>query len=272
MAYFGEALKTCSNVLAIFISINRYMLVGKEHSQTLKNMSEWNMAYVIAVTVVFSFLINVGHVFQYRLNYGWGIRNEMYPLQNRDELISINDIYPITYAQSPWLGVYTLIFFLFNFVFLFAVNTRVDVVIVRKLGEEIADKKIKLEEEIKTSQSKNAAQSDVVNKVIQGKQKKIEQDAKKETRAIVMVIVNSFLNFFLRLSEIFVFMSDSRGLFPNNQLANFLDSITNLSNLMVSISYFAYILTFTTNVAVYCVFNKKFKQLFILWEYNVKIK
>jgi hypothetical protein len=72
IAYFGEAVKMCSNIFYIFITINRYMLIGKEHSAVLENISKWEIKRVIAVSIVFSLLINIGHCFQYRINNGWG--------------------------------------------------------------------------------------------------------------------------------------------------------------------------------------------------------
>ncbi len=103
--------------------------------------------------------------------------------------------------------------------------------------------------------------------------KKLEQDSKRELRAIVMVISNSLLNFCLRLPEILVFISSLTFYFiesedvdtQNNQSANF-------NSQLVDISYLTFILTFSTNVAIFFfLFNTKLKQAFKLWS-NVKEK
>jgi hypothetical protein len=76
--YLGEAIKMCSNISFIFITINRYMLVGKDHSFLLERLSKWEINRVIIVTVLLSFLANIGHCFQYRINFGWGLEEKEY--------------------------------------------------------------------------------------------------------------------------------------------------------------------------------------------------
>jgi hypothetical protein len=140
------------------------------------------------------------------------------------------------------------------------------------MRREIVKKREKVEEEIRISAERNSSGSDVINKMISSKQKKIADDAKKEKRAINMVVTNSLVNFFLRLPEILVFFSsnstflkfiifDQKFSDSNNWLINtFL--LNNISSTLLNISYFCYILTFTFNVAINCVFNKKFRQYF----------
>jgi hypothetical protein len=146
-------------------------------------------------------------------------------------------------------------------------NTFVEASLVMKMRREIAVKKERIEEEIKVSAANNLSCSEVVTKVINSKQMKILEDAKKETRAIKMVVANSLINFVLRLPEIFVFFS-SNSSFLNNLVYgkvsdyNCMFLFNNISSMMVSVSYFCYILTFTTNVVIYCIFNGKFKHHF----------
>jgi hypothetical protein len=129
---------------------------------------------------------------------------------------------------------------------------------------------MKAEEEMRNLNKNSSAQSTVVNTVLRAKQKKIEQDAKKETRAIVMVVLNSCFNFWLRLPEIFVFIVSSNSIFQSYEFSLLLNKIPDLSNIMVSVSFLAYILTFSTNVLIYYFFNTKFKQLFAFSKSYVK--
>jgi hypothetical protein len=267
--YFGECLKMCSNISYIFITINRYMLIGKEHNPTLDSLSKWEMKQVIAVTIAFSLLMNIGHCFQYRINYGWGQLFTSHYLTY--------DLYPSIVVLNSAFHVYSILYFFVNFVVFLALNTWVEASLVQKIRHEIADKRMKMENEIRVTVSHNASHSAIVNKVLKAKQHKIEQDAKKETRAIVMVITNSGVNFFLRLPEILVFFSSDfylmQSLFFNNDGdSSYSRFVSNFSNMIVSFSYLFYILTFTANVAMYYLFNANFKQLFILWEHNVKKK
>jgi hypothetical protein len=242
------------------------MLIGKEHTPLLEKISKFELKRVAIVTIILSLLLNIGHVFQYRINNGWGSVVSDYIN------VQMNDFYPAIVSDNISLGAYILVYFIFNFGVFFLVNTWIEASIVRKLQNELTIKRKKVIEEIELFNMHNSAHSDVVNKMLRAKQKKIEQDCKKENRAIIMVISNSVISFVLRLPEIFVFISSSDCLFPNNVLYSFFDSFYNFTSMMVSFSYLAYILTFTSNVVIYYLFNTKFKQLFIFWPYYVKIK
>jgi hypothetical protein len=210
--------------------------------------------------------MNIGHFFQYRLNYGRGLL-----LVDDNEFYVTNlDVYPAVVNQNAALGAYLLLYFLVNFFVFLVVNTRIEWSLVRNMRAEIAEKRVKTEEEVAKMKMNSSSHSEVINKVIRGKLKKIEEDAKKEQRAILMVIVNSGLNFVLRLPELLVFFSDSNALFPGNPFYKIFANGVNLNDMTVTISYLMYILTFTTNVAIYYLFNAKFRQLFIFWPHYVK--
>jgi hypothetical protein len=263
--FCGEVFKMCSNISYVFISINRYMLIGKDQNEILKKVSKLDFKNVIIFTVVFSMLMNIGHCFQYRINYGWGKLLNSFAPQN-----IAYDLYPSIVVHSSAFTLYTICYFVINFAVFFLINTLVEVNLVLEMRKTIAEKKLKAEQEIELSTMNNASGSEVINRLIIIKKKKIVEDAKKETKAIMMVISNSLVNFFLRLPEILIFFSSNSSelaiiVFGTNlqEITNYL--VNNISSTMVSVSYFLYILTFTTNVAIYCVFNPKFKQLFIWW-------
>jgi hypothetical protein len=266
IGFFGEVLKMCSNISYILITVNRYMLVGKEHNFVLTNISEWNMKRVIGSTVVFSMLINIGHCFQYRINYGWG---KLFDLTDHVQLT--DDFYPSIVIKNSSFQTYSIVYFVINFAGFFVINTCVEASLVLKMRKEIAEKRERIEDEIRVSAANNSSQSEVVNKVINSKQKKIAEDAKKETRAIKMVVTNSLFNFFLRLPEILVFFSSNSSFLVSltsvaeNEETNLSLLSNNISSTMLSVSYFCFILTFTSNVAINCFFNEKIKQHFAWW-------
>jgi hypothetical protein len=247
--------------------VNRYMLVGQKHSHLFEYISKLKFKTVVCGTVLFSLLINVGQIFLFRINYGLGLVWDEYSFYH----YTVDPDYPSLVAENSALGVYKLIFFIVNFVIFLIVNTFVEYCLVNKIHKELADKKAKTEEEIRVSNSHVTTRLSIVDKLNVAKQQKIEKDAKKETRAIEMVIGNSLVNFFLRLPEIFVFISSSHSLFPHNELYIFFRSIVNLESMLVSIAYWTYTLTFITNVVIYCLFNEKFKHFFAFWPDKVKI-
>jgi hypothetical protein len=134
---------------------------------------------------------------------------------------------------------------------------------------EIAEKRAKAQAEIELSTINNTSESVLINKLIKLKQKKIEKDAKKETRAIIMVVTNSCVNFFLRLPEILAFFASKNSLLTSFIFTEDLSSnsviFDDLTSMILSTSYFLFIATFTTNVVIYYLFNQKFKQLFVFW-------
>jgi hypothetical protein len=147
---------------------------------------------------------------------------------------------------------------------------RIELSLLSNLRKEIVIKRAKLDKEITQSKSKNLSRLVAIDKMNKLKEKKIDQDKKKETRAIAMVVTNSILNFVLRFPEILILISSN---------SDFLQFIFNAGSMsvdisanLVSFSYFAYILIFSLNVVVYYTFNPKFKKLFIFWPHFVKNK
>jgi hypothetical protein len=209
--------------------------------------------------------MNIGRCFQYRINHGLA------------EMMFFNyftyDLYPSIVVYNSAFNVYTVVYFVINFVLFFLVNTWIEFSLLNNLRKEIEEKRTKLENEIRVSQSKNVSGSEVINKLNAGKQTKIELDKKKETRATVMVIINSGFNFFLRLPEIFVFLS-SNFTYLNSAIVSSYSHFANyLTAVMVNTSYLLYILTFTSNVAIYYFFNPNFKKLYVVfWERKVESK
>jgi hypothetical protein len=124
VAYFGETLKMCSNVFYILISVNRYMLIGQEHALFLEKISKLDLKRTIIFTVAFSMLLNIGHWDQYEINY----RNDFF----FSNTIEFYPNYPLG-TNSTYFAVWSLIYFLVNFVVFLAINTLIEIMIVRRL-------------------------------------------------------------------------------------------------------------------------------------------
>jgi hypothetical protein len=179
IGYFSEVMKMCSSISYILITINRYMLVGKEHNFVLTIIAKWPLKYVIRATVIFSLMINIGHCFQYRINYGWA---EMLDDDGENEFTY--NLYPSIVIFNSDFQVYSIVHFVISFALFFCINTFVEASLVAKMRKEIAEKRNRIEEEIKVSAANNPSSSEVVTKIINSKKKKIVEDAKKETRAV----------------------------------------------------------------------------------------
>jgi hypothetical protein len=82
------------------------------------------------------------------------IGNNNYRYYDSLNYIYLYSTYPIIENNSAALLIYLLVYFIFNFLVFFIVNTFVEVVLVRKLHEELAEKKTRLEQ--MTGNSTNA--------------------------------------------------------------------------------------------------------------------
>ncbi len=135
--FLGESVRTCSNILYILITINRYMLIGREHSPFLERISKLDRTRVVQVALLVSLCLNIGHIFQYQINgqgvvlaetheYTYGTESLTYPFLAKSDLF----FQSIQCYVSFWI---TWPFFLFN--------TMVEIIFVRKLKQEIKEKR-----------------------------------------------------------------------------------------------------------------------------------
>jgi hypothetical protein len=188
-------------------------------------------------------------LFQFRISGFYFFTNPI------EEIIS----YQVIVTDSDVFSIYSISYFCLNYLFFLLLNTILEVVIVRRLHTESAEKNNRLEE---------------MNQMDARTRRKLEMDSKKELRSIVMVVVNSLTNFFLRLPEMLVFISSQKDVLGSFSGINFFwqsnsDDLSNLKSFLVDVSYFTFIHSLTTNGCMYYLFNTKFKQKSQWWS-NVK--
>jgi hypothetical protein len=229
VSFFGEAFKMCSNIMFILMNVNRYMLIGREHSATFEKISKWNMNWVIAVTVFTSLLASVAHAFQYELR-----NSDFYRYFDSISYMYLYPSYPAIVFTSTTLYYYLLVYFIFNFLVFFVVNTSVEVILVRKLHKELADKKKRLEK----LETANTRAISLTESMSFRKKRKLDIEDRAEQRAISMVVINALLNFFLRLPELFVLFTLSYKIFNYSFLNSFIETFANIRTFTTDITYF----------------------------------
>jgi hypothetical protein len=270
LVYFGETIKMCANISYILITVNRYMLIGREHNPILERISKWDMKWIVGGSVCFSLLVNVGHLYQFAINTGRTY--EQSPLLG-NYYFSI-DTYPlinsINYSSGIAVTWYMFGYFLIDFVLFLSVNTFLEIVLLRKLHWELSEKRKRVAQSQTTSAGAQSTNPNTISSVSFRRKRKQDVEKRTEQRAIVMVILNAILNFFLRLPELFFFFSISNFVFGINVLYKIFDSFPRFSLFMTDITYFTYILTFTTNFFIFYLFNMKFKQTFSKWAHVKK--
>jgi hypothetical protein len=229
------------------------MLIGREHNQ-------WNFKWVVGISLAFSALFNIGHIFQYELNDGTAY------VYTEGELY-LYPLFPMTSSVASWLYMYLVASFLINYFVFFMINTIVEVTIVRKLHSELAIKKKRHDDMQMRSHTSTA---DIFHPVSFRRKRKQEIEEKTEQRAIIMVVVNACINLFFRLSELLVLVSISNQLFESSPIFNFFYNFYNFKELAADLASFFFIITFSTNFLVYYLFNLKFKQTFAEWRHFKK--
>jgi hypothetical protein len=131
ISYVGEVVKMCANIAYLMMTLNRYLLVGKEHSSWLITVAKLEFKWVILGILLFSSLINIGH--------GW----EYVVVEDMDSLISPNiyyialngfsySNYPEANQELPYF-VYSIVYFAINFGAFFILNTGIEIQIVRRM-------------------------------------------------------------------------------------------------------------------------------------------
>jgi hypothetical protein len=272
MAYFGEVVKMCANVSYIMMTLNRYLLVGKDHSNWLVAIAKSNLKLIILGSLLISALINIGHGWEYQAVKDTVAKNSVLDKDYRNLNGESYSDYPQANQDTPYF-VYSIVYFIINFGAFFILNTGIEVKIVRRMHKELKEKRERLAQmHASNLLPSNPVEASIHESTNEDKKKETE-DGKKERRVIKMVILNGVLNFFLRAPDMLFWLENkitwSILLVHINDITDFnSDYILNnaapgMLSLIADIGYLTYILTFSTNFLVFYKFNKNFKEAVI---------
>jgi hypothetical protein len=248
-SYFCQSVKLCSNLTYLLMNVNRYLLIGKEHAKVFVRISEFRFAKTLRFMILIGGLLSVGSLFKYNLNEGNRYRYGTYYSY---------ELYPIYNTNSAVFPSFSLVYLFSDFIVFAACNMAIEIAIVKRLRTEITARHERLVV-MSSSLSPSALQ------------KKIGDERKKEQRAVLMVVSNSVVTFFLRLPEFFAFVGLSHVILPDNSLHLLFCARLDLCSDMLNTKEFFFILTFTANFLNYYFFNLKFRQAFLFWP-HVKAK
>jgi hypothetical protein len=281
MAYFGEVIKLSANVSYLMMTLNRYLLVGKDHAQWLVAIAKLEFKWVIRGCLLISALLNIGHCFEYQAVEDLALTHSFlntYALVNDN---SYSD-YPLA-NQGQAYFIYSICYFSINFGFFFLLNTGIEVQIVHRMHTELKEKRERMAK-LRSFSLLAGTESNVLCDL--NEKKKEEEDGKKERKVVKMVILNSILNFVLRAPDL-LFWMENENLWPgilkchgqsntqgqidciHNSIAKYLPGILSF---IVDIAYFTYILTFTSNFFIFYKFNENFKKVFVFFTSSTKSK
>jgi hypothetical protein len=260
LTYSGETVKMCANITYIMMTLNRYLLVGKDHTQWLVSLAKAEFKWVIRGSLLLTALINIGHGFEYEITKLSNLP-PTYVYSSQEDNVFLKQFQKTYISQYPSVStdpsffVYSVVYFIINFLFFFIVNTLIEIQIVRRMHKELEDKRARMAKmrssipltSISATENKNASSE--------------SEDDKKERRVIIMVVLNGIINFVLRFPDFLIFLEET-----NNASIDYLNSLyPGFDGLLLDISYLAYILTFSFTVLLYYNFNAKFKEAFVLF-------
>jgi hypothetical protein len=261
IAYVGETVKMCANISYLMMTLNRYLLVGKDHAPWLIKIAKLEFKKVIRFSILFSAVINIGHWFEYGiltdvlfspLKYnGFALTEsyyQYYTSTDNSPLFRTFSDYPIP-NYNPGFFIYSVVYFFINFVLLFLANTAIEVNIVRRMRKELLEKR---------------ARSAHLNAVSQ----RADEDEKKERRIIKMVVLNGVFNFFLRSPDLLIWLQYSvirEAMVVGFTWAEVSVLIPGFLSFLTDAGYFMFILTFISNFIIFYKFNTKFKEAVVLW-------
>jgi hypothetical protein len=266
MAYFGEVVKMCANISYLMMTLNRNLLVGKDHTPWLVTIAKLEFKWFIRASFFVSALINIGHGWQYEAVEDLIFYRTFGYTYGKINGYSFSD-YPFA-NQGQAYFIFSIVYFCINFGLFFVLNTALEVKIVRRMHKELNEKRER--------RSKiNAAELTtlyITNPATDKDKKKKEEDLSKERRVIIMVVLNSIINFVLRAPDLLFWMENSsvwNVLFANKVICEIQKLMPGMLTLVADIGYFTYILTFTTNFFIFYNFNKNFKKAVLLF---IKLK
>jgi hypothetical protein len=246
------------------MTLNRYLLVGKEHKPWLVTLAKLEFKWVICGSLFISALINIGHGWQYEEN-----EDSVLLFLYDSSYTQVNDgsysDYPKANPEQAYF-IYSIVYFVINFGFFFILNTILEVQIVRRMHKELKEKR-------KRMTIMNAAKSkstELAKIYLTNKDKKKQEDVKKERKVIKMVVLNGIINFVLRAPDMLFWLENESvwsfiftvQLDPSKTYDQKLPGILNFISDM---GYFTYILTFITNFVIFYSFNKNFKEAVVFF-------
>ena len=250
---FGNYFRFISNLFYIAFLMNRLSLIGKDHSKFTKFMSETKVIHFSIFTLIVGFIINFVKVFRYRANF-----------------FEYNLDYPKTFAfeQDKLYHTLIIIFIVFNSicdlingsVFLIFCLV-IDICLVLRIKRTIEEK----EKKAKSMKS-----------VVEDKKKKENSDA--INRAVLLVVLNSIINFTCKLPSTLISINEmilainnyiiekyvmQIGDFNQLILLQFACQTSNLCQAFERFSIDLFLLSLALDLFFYYNFDIKFKNSFL---------
>lgn len=247
-----------SNFSYVAFAFNRIALIGKDHIKLVDFMSKMRIKRYLLVTGIISLGLSVVKGFKYHINYVYQTLD--YPFSNEND---------IKYDQHNWTDYFYFIVDLIsdsvNYVLFVIINLSIDVYMLFRLKMTLNEKKKRFDERDKKMEKKKQEMNEAMN------------------NAIKMVMVNSTLNFCLKLPLVIIpfqnvimayYYKNFGKSHSNYSYDLFLKNLiyTDFLNLIANMSEWLFSVLISIQLFVYLKFDKKLKTAFDLVVLGKKIE
>jgi hypothetical protein len=228
----GGTMQTGSNFTYILMTLNRYMLIGLNHSEILKSIAHASSRLVFTVVTIAGFLFSYVKIFHYGTNLGDS--DQTYPT------FMISYALPDNEAYSTLDAIFSLV----NYLITTSLNVFIEVLTVIRLRAEMANKRSHM-----AYFGQNIHGSDHDFRII--------------LKAVSMVTVNALINLVFKFPEFFLSILNLMSLIePDALFVNSVVKETDWFAFLLAINGFFYLIPLIANFFVYYYFNKHFRHAF----------
>ena len=239
VAYFGEVMKTCSLLTTLGFSIERYIITSKTEIFILRKLSEQKLKLILGIIFVLSLATSYCKIDEYQKG--------MFYHFNQDEFPGLNiKKYNTNEMNYPFFIYIYLFHYILNDFILLMLNLLIDLMLVRKIKRDINKKR-----RILFALFRSRAELDSTAR------KRQELD-KAEANTNKLIIYSVLVYIICRVPELVIYIYF---LMPLCDIY----CMTTYAPLLVNISQYLYVVSYSTNIFFYFKFNKKFQQAF----YNI---
>jgi hypothetical protein len=251
-------MKLMGNYTYVLMSMNRYLLVGKDHAKWIETVAKSDLKKTMCAAFIISCLLSLVSVYQvyyfggfsmtanagYESNSYYNSHSYLFGVSLDSKINAQVNLFNLRNAVSmlPLVFSLTVLHDLVSYFLFCFLNLALDVMTVLKLKESLAEK---------------ARLSSI---------KKRDEQMQAERRSVVMVVLNSIVNILLRLPELlaivfyFAVAVNSNQIYPFKILCYDFNQCLTLGQISNSFV----VLSLLFNVFFYYFFNKTFKFAFHL--------
>lgn len=247
-----------SNLVYVGFALNRLSLVGKDHDMITQFVSRLSITKFLIFSTVFSIMVSIVKPLQYNI-YRFVLP---YPEVDVPILFTSQDLNNIENKKSKLIFIFNSVYDLINYCLFVGVNMVIDIVLLGRLRRVTKEREAKF----------NCQSEKLRNKIK-------EENYKSVRDVIVLVLMNSLLNFLLKIPITITTLNDFRleisistqdfGITPDfNRAYRFsftFDKFCYLDRacrLFLKFGQFLYILSLSNNLFFMKRFDKKFRLFY----------